>query len=156
MENIFEDKIKNEKEYYEEYYQKCKFCICPCLCCLKEEKIKKDNKNISEIVETIKEIEKQEKDFDKFIEKKEENGLKFCQNICLYIFYLFIALLHYFSIAQINSVMYFLFGEAKKFWFIYTNQLDKVIDKSFPELVKNSNTKDTSQINYFYLSSIIT
>jgi len=52
--------------------------------------------------------------------------------------------------------MYSLFEELKRGWFFYTNQSDKVTDDSFKIIIENSNLKDTSQINFFYLFSLFT
>ena len=153
LEDIMITKLENENNYYKEYYENCEHCcICHlCLCCLKEE-----NKIT---INNITQIETEEKNFDSFDDfiKNEEKKTLECKDIkCVHIFFLFIIFFHYYAIAHINSVMYSLFGEAKRCFFIYTNMWENVSKNSFSEYIKNSNIKDTSQINYFYLSSFLT
>ena len=150
IEKLISNRIEKEDNYYKEYYENCNlyFCKFPCHCCLCC--LKSNYKN------SIKQIEEDENDFnsyDNFLKKNKKRKLKI--ELAYLFFFLFI-FFHYIAIAQINSVMYSLFGEAKRSFFISFNFTDHLTNKSFEELIKNSNIKDTSQINLFYFTSIFT
>ena len=148
IENIIQKKLDDEDNYYADYYNSHCGCVCHySYCCLKEEK-----KN------QIEQLEKAEKEFDIYFPQKKTEikfDWKIFKDIKIILFTIFI-FIHYFVIAQINSVMYSLFGEAKRCSSIYFNILDKKTTKSFYDFITNSNTNDVSQIDFFYLSSLLT
>ena len=153
FENIVSNRIEKEEKYYEDYYESCdlfcyKFpCHC-CLCCLK-----KENKNDIVKIKKTEENEAIFNSYDKFLKIKENE-----KELNLWEKFLFVVIVffHYFSIAQINSIIYSLLEEAKRSFFIYINLEKYLTTNSFSDFIKNSNIKDTSQINLFYLTSLFT
>lgn len=79
-----------------------------------------------------------------------------CSDCSLIIFLIF-SLLHFFSISQINGIIYSLIGEVKRSFFYYFKSdffedEDGGTKKSFYEILISSNQNDSSQINFFYAS----
>ena len=161
--SIIYDKQIAEKDWYKEHYQNCNCNLgccsfdCSfncCLCCLKDKYKKSAIKEIKDIEDVQKSIDK----YDKNIQKINDNDQKFCNLICNDVFIFLFFCFHYFGIAQINSLLYSLFGEMKRCIFIYMRGIyeDKLTTGSFQDFLENSNIKDSSQINYFYITSFIT
>ena len=146
---VLQQKLNSEDEYYKNYYEECKYCcICNCcLCCLKNNKKEK--------IEDIEKYEKACDSYDKFIKNNEELSIK--EGGWKTFFFLIIIIIHYISIAHINSIIYSLFRELRRSASTYFNLWEKAPEtEDFNDYFENSNIKDTSQINLFYFSSFLT
>jgi hypothetical protein len=145
---------KDEEKLNEKFYIKF---IC-CFCCCKKCGIKKTINSRIEEVEKLRSkqiYDKLEKIRDNYMSKKPSEPMKISTIISsIQIYFLILSFLHFFAIAEVDSILFSLFGELKR-EIIFKIKEKYRTNKTFYTFFEKSTLNDSSQINFNFLFSFL-
>ena len=125
--------------------------------------LKSDYKNNEEINNKIEEIKSKKENVynilfnirEKFLKHNNNDTIKICSYISKkFILFFIISIFHFIAMAEIEGIIYSLFGEIKK-TIDFKCQEKYDTNKTFYDFYANSTLNDTAQINFNYLLSFL-
>ena len=157
---ILKRKSELKSEWDSKLYKKYFKYVCNCFsCCLKSEYTRrKDDIEKEELNDLL-----YDEDLiifrNNFYTKEviREKDYWYCEKT--FIIFSIFSFFHFFSISQVNGIMYSLFGETKRSFFNYFDAQyfkDRRTEDNFYKILINSNLNDSSQVNFFFLTSFLT